>query len=79
VVDLLNAAYGSDLDDRFVERLGKETILLEREFNRKAGLPDIAELPPFLRTEPLPPNDTVVDILDSDLERFWDEGFWSEA
>ena len=49
--------------------LGKETISLEREFNRRAGFtPADDRIPEYMRTEPLPPHNSVYDASDEDLD-----------
>ena len=55
-----NAAHGATLTKDFYEALGRETLRLEREFNRLAGFTDRDdELPAFFYTEPLPPTNHV--------------------
>lgn len=49
--------------------LGKETLRRERRFNAAAGLTSASDrLPDFFRTEPLPPHNTVFEVLDEDLD-----------
>lgn len=77
MVDVLNAAYGLELMPGFIADLGKEVIKRERAFNLAAGLTRAHDrLPDFFRQEKLPPFDLVADILEADLERFWDLEFW---
>jgi aldehyde:ferredoxin oxidoreductase len=48
-------------------------ILRERAFNLQAGLTRFHDrIPGFMQTEKLPPHDTVFDIADQDLDRFYD-------
>ena len=52
----INAAHGTTLTKDFFEALGRETLRLEREFNRQAGFTEQDdELPGFFYEEPLPP------------------------
>ena len=56
------------MDD--VGRIGKEVLDLERDFNRKAGFTAQDDrLPEFMKSEPLPPHNTVWDIADRELDR----------
>ena len=50
-------------------RLGKETLSLEREFNRAAVfIPVDDRLPEWMTIEPLPPHNSVLDITGEDLD-----------
>jgi aldehyde:ferredoxin oxidoreductase len=69
VSDLLKARYGWDMGPDFMQALGKETLSLEREFNRRAGFTAADDrIPEWMRTEPLPPHNSVFDVPDSDLD-----------
>ena len=51
------------------EALGKETLSLEREFNRRAGFTAADDrMPEWMCTEPLPPHHCVYDVPDADLD-----------
>jgi len=57
IVDALNKACGTDLDEGFFRRLGMETLNDEWEFNRQAGFTEEDdELPDFFYDEELPPS-----------------------
>jgi aldehyde:ferredoxin oxidoreductase len=72
VTDMLNAAYGTDLEPGWVAELGRSVIAVEREFNRRAGLTSAADrLPRFFAEEPLSPHGEVFDVRDEDLDSFW--------
>jgi aldehyde:ferredoxin oxidoreductase len=48
--------------------MGKEMILQERGFNLKAGIgPREDIIPDWMRKEPLPPNNTVFDVSQEDI------------
>ncbi|HSB78762.1 MAG TPA: aldehyde ferredoxin oxidoreductase C-terminal domain-containing protein [Candidatus Methylomirabilis sp.] len=69
VADLLNARYGWGVTADIGPALGKETLALEREFNRRAGFTAAHDrIPEYMRTEPLPPHGSVFDVPDSDLD-----------
>ena len=69
IPDLLNARYGWQVGADILQVLGKETITLEREFNRRAGFTAADDrIPEYMRTEPLPPHNAVYDASDADLD-----------
>lgn len=76
IATAINDAVGTDLDAAFFEKLGRETLKLESEFNRRAGFTvDDDELPEFFYNEPLPPSNKAArfhgqEIRDS-VERWW--------
>jgi aldehyde:ferredoxin oxidoreductase len=71
---LLRARYGwGDLPDNVLQALGKETIRIEREFNRRAGFTkDDDRLPKWMTEQPLPPHNTVFDVDDAVLDHMFD-------
>ncbi len=75
VTGMLNAAYGTALEPRWVAELGRAVIEIEREFNHCAGLTAATDrLPPFFGEEPLPPHGEVFDVPDEELDAIWQEG-----
>ncbi len=71
---LLNARYGWDVGTDILENLGRESIRLEREFNRRAGFTAADDrLPEWMTREPLPPHKTVFDVPAEELDRIFDE------
>ena len=78
IADAINNAVNTDLDASFFERIGRETLKLENEFNRQAGFTVVDdELPAFFYDEPLPPSNKAArfhsqEIRDS-VERWWAE------
>jgi len=71
---LLAARYGwDDLPDNILQELGKQTIKMEREFNRRAGFtPKDDRLPEWMTREPLAPHNTVFDVPYSELDRIFE-------
>jgi aldehyde:ferredoxin oxidoreductase len=66
---LLKARYGRDFPDDILQVLGKQTLKLEREFNRRAGFTKIDDrLPEWMRREPLAPHQAVFDVPETDLD-----------
>ena len=69
IPDLLNARYGWQVGSDILQVLGKETISLEREFNRRAGFTPADDRPPeWMRHEKLPPHNSVFDATGEDLD-----------
>ena len=67
--DLLNARYGWSVDNNILQTLGRETLKLEREFNRRAGFTAKDDrMPEWMRHEPLPPTNAVFDVPDEELD-----------
>lgn len=72
--DLVAAQYGWDVPDDYLTALGRETILLEREFNRRAGFTAADDrLPEWMTTEPLPEINTAFDVPAEEMDAIFDE------
>ncbi len=70
---LLRARYGWDVDADILQHLGRETLKLEREFNRQAGFTSADDrLPEWMTREPLPPHNAVFDVPTEDLDAVFD-------
>ncbi len=71
---LLQARYGwDDLPDNVLQALGKETIKMEREFNRRAGFTkDDDRLPKWMMEEPLPETGAVFDVGEEVIDHIFD-------
>ena len=73
VSELINSIHGFDVGDGFLQELGKETLLLEREFNRRAGFTNQDDrLPEWMTRDPLPPHDVVFDVSKGDIDSVFD-------
>ena len=72
---LLKARYGwDDLPDTILQELGKQSIKLEREFNRRAGFTkEDDRIPKWMTREALPPHNAVFDVKDEDLDGIFNE------
>jgi len=67
--DLINARYGWNIGTDFLQVLGRETLSLEREFNKRAGFsPADDRIPEWMTQEPLPPIGSVFDVSNEDLD-----------
>jgi aldehyde:ferredoxin oxidoreductase len=70
--DLINARYGWQVGDDFLQELGKTTLSMEREFNRRAGFtPADDRLPEWMTVEPLPPYNATFDVPDIELDNIF--------
>ncbi|HEX7541821.1 MAG TPA: aldehyde ferredoxin oxidoreductase C-terminal domain-containing protein [Anaerolineales bacterium] len=73
IAHLLNARYDWEMPDDILQILGKETLKLEREFNRRAGFTAKDDrLPTWMTREPLPPTNSVFDVPEEDLDKIFD-------
>ncbi len=71
--DLLNARYGWQVGADILQVLGKQTLSLEREYNRRAGFSAADDrLPAWMSKEPLPPHHAVFDVPEDELDRLFD-------
>jgi aldehyde:ferredoxin oxidoreductase len=71
---LLKARYGwDDLPNNVLQALGKETIKMEREFNRRAGFTkEDDRLPKWMTEEAIPENGAVFDVSEEVLDHIFD-------
>jgi aldehyde:ferredoxin oxidoreductase len=71
---LLKARYGwEDLPDNILQDLGKQTIKMEREFNRRAGFTAKDDrIPEWMTREAIPENGSVFDVSDEVLDHIYD-------
>lgn len=73
LVGALRAVTGLRVSFEELTALGMRLLLLEREFNRRAGFTEAQErLPEFMLREPLEPNRTVYDVSEEDHRRFYE-------
>ncbi len=71
---LLKARYGwDDLPDNILQELGKQTIKMEREFNKRAGFTAKDDrLPEWMTREAIPENGSVFDVSEEVLDHIFD-------
>lgn len=70
---LLNARYGWRWTYADVRKMAIACLEAERDFNRRAGLLDeLSDVPEFMRSEALPPFNTVFDVPREEMARIWD-------
>jgi aldehyde:ferredoxin oxidoreductase len=66
---LLNARYGWDVEETILQELGRETLKLEREFNKGAGFTAADDrLPEWMTRESVAPTNAVFDVSEEDLD-----------
>jgi len=71
---LLNARYGLNLGSDDIVEVAKQTLQDELKFNEKAEINKIhARYPDFVRTEALPPTNSVFDVEDAELDKVWEK------
>jgi len=74
VPDLVNGQYGWGVGPHYLRELGRETILMEREFNRRAGFTSADDrIPEWMTREALPPTGAMFDVPDEELDAIFDE------
>ncbi|MBE0683879.1 MAG: aldehyde ferredoxin oxidoreductase [Anaerolineales bacterium] len=71
---LLKSRYGwNDIADNILQTLGKETIKLEREFNKRAGFTAKDDrLPEWMTKEAIPENGAVFDVPEDVIDHIFD-------
>ena len=70
---LLNGQYGWHVEEDILQKLGRETLEIEREFNVMAGFTKADDrIPEWMTHKKLPPHDAVFDVPDEDLDSVFD-------
>ena len=73
IPELIKARYGWDVPADYLQVLGRETIKMEREWNKQAGFTKKDDrLPEYMTREPLPPNNPVFDVSEEELDTIYD-------
>src|SRR5574341_398596 len=74
VRDLINGRYGWGVEEDYLINLGRESILMEREFNRRAGFTEQDDrLPEWMTTEKLPEVNTAFDVPVAELDAIFEK------
>lgn len=69
MVQAAGAILGEQLPEDYLGALGTKVIMIERDFNRRAGFTAADDrLPAFMTTEPLAPSGNVFDVSEADLD-----------
>ena len=70
IPEMLRACYGGEVSDDALQQLGRETLRMEKTFNRAAGFgPAHDRIPHWMTKEPLPPTGSVFDVTEEDLDK----------
>lgn len=73
IARLVNAKYGTKYKYSDIQEMAIDCLKAERDFNQLAGLSsDKCDIPEFMRTEPLPPKNTVFDIPKEEIDHILD-------
>lgn len=73
IPDLIKARYGWVVGLDYLQQLGRETILMEREFNRRAGFSQADDrLPEWMTREAIAPTQTVFDVPETELDALFE-------
>jgi aldehyde:ferredoxin oxidoreductase len=71
--DLLRGQYGWDFGDDVLAALGRQSLALERAFNKAAGFSAADDrLPEWMTLEALPPTNAVFDVPGEELDKVFD-------
>lgn len=63
VVEMINAKYGTDFNEDYINKMGSEILSIEKDFNLNAGISKFAnDVPEFMRHEKLDTHGTLYDI-----------------
>jgi aldehyde:ferredoxin oxidoreductase len=74
IPDLIAGRYGREVDESYLRDLGRETILMEVEFNRQAGFTSADDrIPEWMTREKLPPTNAVFDVPWAELDAIYSE------
>jgi len=73
MVDMINGIYGWGWIKEDLDRLNRELLRTELEFNRRAGITAAdSRIPEYMREEPLAPHGVTFDVPDSELDAVFD-------
>ncbi len=71
--EMIAAFLGWNVTFEVLRKMGKNFLLREREFNRRAGFTRAHDrVPEFMKKENLLPNNSVFDISEEELDKFYD-------
>ena len=74
LADTINAALGTELDPTFFHKIGRETLLLEQQFNKAAGFTsEDDDLPEFFYDEALPPTNQAARFRGEDIQDMYQQ------
>jgi len=78
LIQTIHSIHGVEVDSTFVSNLGRETLRLEKTFNREAGFDDENDsYPEFFYNEPLAPTNKVARLHGEEVNRCIDQ-WWAQ-
>jgi aldehyde:ferredoxin oxidoreductase len=73
LAELVNSCFGTNVSFADIANEAAATLETERAFNVAAGVSDrLADVPEFMRVEPLPPHNVVYDISADAMQSIWE-------
>ena len=73
MADMINGIFGWGLSVDDLDKLYRDVLRNELEFNRRAGKTAADyRIPEYMREEPLAPHNSVFDVPDSELDAVFD-------
>ena len=80
IANAINDCHGGRIEPSFFRDIGRDTLLMERAFNKAAGFTeDDDKLPDFFYQEPLPPTDKVARLFVGEVNTYMRELLAREA
>ena len=74
IPDLIKGRYGWDVGTDYLTEIGRESILMEREFNQRAGFTKADDrLPEWMTREKLPPTNAVFDVPEDEMDGIFEQ------
>ena len=74
IPDLIKGRYGWDVGADYLTEIGRESILMEREFNQRAGFTRADDrLPEWMTREKLPPTNAVFDVPEDEMDGIFEQ------
>lgn len=73
LIDMMNAFHGLSMTAADVGVLGQRIVMMERDFNKRAGFTEKDDrLPDYFKKEPLAPHNVVFQVKDEELDRVFE-------
>ncbi|MCP3852575.1 MAG: aldehyde ferredoxin oxidoreductase, partial [Gammaproteobacteria bacterium] len=74
----IHSIHGLEVEPRFITRLGRDTLRLEKKFNQEAGFNEEEDTyPEFMYNEPLAPSNKTARLYGDEVNRCIDQ-WWSQ-
>jgi len=78
LIETIHGIHGLEVDSTYISNLGRETLHLEKVFNREAGIHEESDnYPDFFYTEPLAPTNKVARLYGEEVNRYIDQ-WWAQ-